>query len=151
MTTNHGHRLRALYGEDYFSRIGRKGAEAVNRRMTPGQRQERARKAVTKRWQLYYAENPASPKGYIGPGGCVLAYGPEPDRWQVIERCDAIKGWLTPAEVQVVRDALWLAKHKAEQIRDGQCNAEARAKAIIYVATPALALLDQPPTTGKAT
>lgn len=145
--STHGDKLRALYGDDYFSRIGRKGAKAVNDSMTPEQRQERARKAVTKRWQLWYAENPQSPKGYIGPGGCVLAYGPEPDQWQVIGRCHAIKGWLTPDEVQQVRDALWLAKHKAEQIRDGQCNAKARAGAIIHVAAPALALLERSLTT----
>ena len=37
-----------------------------------------------------------------------------------------------------VLEALELAKHKAEQIRDGQCNPGARARAIIQVAAEAI-------------
>ena len=40
---------------------------------------------------------------------------------------------------QEMREALKLAVHKAEQIRDGQCNPNARARAVIQVATEALA------------
>lgn len=42
-------------------------------------------------------------------------------------------------EDKLVR-ALGLAKHKAEQIRDGQCNPNARARAIIQVADAALSV-----------
>jgi hypothetical protein len=42
------------------------------------------------------------------------------------------------ATIAVLLGALKLAQHKAEQIRDGQCNPNARARAIIQVARAVL-------------
>ena len=45
--------------------------------------------------------------------------------------------------MRLALEALKLAKHKAEQIRDGECNPEARARAIILVVSPALEALEE--------
>ena len=35
---------------EYLSKLGRKGAEVTNRKLSPAQRKKNARKAITARW-----------------------------------------------------------------------------------------------------